>query len=189
MAGIRSAPTGASVTILAVSPFGVILRPLKVTRFAGDNGRGRDYSSQFTEARAQGIPYGMYMAQVTAGGRVIAAPVRVAREDTLVVLSGPGEIIERGAGLTGVVGRVTGADGINPVWIRLVRVFSEDVCCTIVPLSEDGTFGFGGLDSAEYVLLVLSDGRVLFDGRVRIETTNAFIDVDLAKALATVQPR
>jgi hypothetical protein len=184
-----AAQSMASVTILAVSPFGEVLRPVKVTGFVADHGRGRDYSSQFMGARAIGIPYGAYLAQVVAQERVIAARVRVGRENTLLVLSGSGVIIERGPGRPGVSGKVIGAEGINPVWLRLVRAFSEDLCCTIFPLSPDGTFALGGADPAEYILLVLSDSRVLFEGRVKIENPESVITVNLLKGQATVEPR
>jgi hypothetical protein len=183
----RAAPETTSVTILAVTPFGEILSPVKVTRFLAEG--GRDYSSRFMGSRADGIPYGPYTAGVKAGGRGITAPVRVGRANTFTVMSLPEAFIERGPGSRGVTGRVAGVDASKPVWIRLVRVFSEDFCCTIVALSEDGTFSFGGLDVADYVLLVLTDGRVLFEGRVRIDDPNAIITVDLATAKATVQPR
>jgi hypothetical protein len=183
----RAAPETTSVTILAVTPFGEILSPVKVRRFVAEG--GRDYSSRFTGSRADGIPYGPYTAGVMAGGRGIAAPVRVGRPNTFIVMSLPEAFIERGPGSRGVTGRVDGVDASKPAWIRLVRVFSEDLCCTIVPLSEDGTFSFGGLDVGDYVLLVLTDGRVLFEGRVRIDDPNAIITVDLATAKATVQPR
>ncbi len=185
----RAAPATTSVTILAVTPFGELLRPVKVIKFAAGDVRGRDYSSQFTDGKAHGIPYGPYFAQVSAGGRGIAGFVRVGRENTLLVLSGPDKFIERGPGLPGLTGKVTGVGDIKPVWVRLVRLYSEDLCCTIVALSDDGTFSFGGLDAADYVLLVLSDNRVLFEGRVRIDETDSLISVDLAKGQATVQPQ
>jgi hypothetical protein len=184
----QAAPETTSVTILAVTPFGEILSPVKVTRFVAEGGRGDDYSSRFMGTRADGIPYGPYTASVMAGGRGITAPVRVGRANTFIVMSVPEAFIERGPGTRGVTGRVAGVDTSKPVWIRFVRVFSEDFCCTIVALSEDGTFSFGGLDAADYVLLVLTDGRVLFEGRVRIDAPNAIITVDLATAKATVQP-
>jgi hypothetical protein len=179
----------ASVTILAATPFGEILSPIQVVRFQADAGSGRDYASQFENARAIGVPTGRYSVLVRAGGRGIGGFVQVWRDDTLLVLSGSGIIVERGPGTLGVVGKVIGAEGTSPVWVRLVRTFSEDLCCTIVPLSKDGTFSFGGLGEADYVLLVLSDGRVLFEGRVRIESPNALIAIDLAKGTATVQPK
>jgi hypothetical protein len=181
--------TTASVTVIAVTPFGEILRPVRVTEFASDLGSGHDFSSRFAGAEAIGIPYGAYLARVIAGGRVIASRVHVNRRNTLLVLSGPGEIIERGAGLPVVVGEVLGPRENKPVWVRLVRTFSEDLCCTIVPLSADGTFAFGGMDAADYILLVLTDGRVLFEGTVRIESPDARITVDLAKGTATVEAR
>ncbi len=119
----------------------------------------------------------------------MASTVQVLRENALIVLSGPKMIIERGPGLPGLTGKVTGAECIRPVWVRLVRVFSEDLCCTIMPLSEDGTFSFGGVEEADYILLVLSDSRVLFEGRVRIDDSDALISVDLAKGQASVQGR
>lgn len=189
LAAQGAAQTMASVKILAVSPFGEVLRPVKVMEFAGDHGHGRDYSSRFTDATATGIPYGAYLARVVAGERVIAAPVQVNRENTLLVLSGPGEIIERGPGRLGVTGKVIGAEAIKPLWMRLVRVFSEDLCCTIFPVSADGTFALGGTDAAEYILLVLSDSRVLFEGRVKIDNPEAVITVDLLKGRTTVEPR
>jgi hypothetical protein len=184
----RAASTTASVTVLAVSPFGEILRPVKVKRFQGEEGRGRDYASHFSDNKADGIPYGKYFAQVAAGDRGIGAWVYVDRADTLLVLSGPKWFIERGPGSPGVVGRVTGASGVTPIWVRLVKVFSEDVCCTIAPLSKDGTFSYAGLEEAEYVLLVLSDRRVLFEGRARIGS-DSLIDIDLVKAEVTVRPQ
>src|SRR5580704_8012674 len=96
----------ASVTIVAVSPFGEILSPVKVTRFAADNGRGRDYSPLFTGARADRILTGRYMAQVEAGGRRMLLPFYVGRKEGLIVVSGPEKIIETGPGLHGVIGKV-----------------------------------------------------------------------------------
>jgi hypothetical protein len=183
----RPAPETTSVTILAVTPFGEILSPVKVRRFVAEGGRGGDYSSRFMGARADGIPYGPYRASVTAGRRGITAPIRVGRANTFIVMSLPEAFIERGPGARGVTGRVAGVDASKPVWIRLVRVFSEDFCCTMVALSEDGTFSLGGIEASDYILLVLTDGRVLFEGRVRIDSPNALIGVDLATAQATVQ--
>src|SRR5579871_5539021 len=91
----RAAET-ASVTILAVTPFGEVLRPVKVTKFASDRGRGRDYASQFTGAKADGVPIGEYLVQVVAGARRIAGFYRVTRRNMLMVLSGPDKIIEGG---------------------------------------------------------------------------------------------
>jgi hypothetical protein len=124
---------------------------------------------------------------VTAGGRGVTGFIRVGRENTLLVLRLPKNFIERGPGLPGLTGKVTGVGDIKPVWVRLVTVFSEDLCCTIVALSDDGTFSFGKIDAADYILLVLSDSRVLFEGRLRIEDTDSLISVDLAKGQATVQ--
>ena len=154
----------------------------------GENGKGRDYSAQFSGAKADGIPIGKYLAQVRAEGRAITSDVVVYRTNTLIVLSGLNEIIERGPGQPGVSGKVAGVEAAKLVWIRMVRVFSEDLCCTIVPLSVDGTFSFGGLDAGDYVLLVLADSKVLFEGRVRIDGPNMFITVDLGKSQATAQP-
>jgi hypothetical protein len=183
----QAATQTTSVTILAVSPFGEVLSPVKVTSFVAGNGRGRDYASQFAGAKAEKIPIGPYMVNVTAGGRRIANSVFVGRMDGLVVVSGPDKIIERGPGLHGVIGKVTGIDGIKPVWLRLVSVFSEDLCCTIAPVSEDGTFSFPAAEAGEYVLFVLSDKRVLVESRIRIESAEEFIDVDVAQAQANVR--
>jgi hypothetical protein len=187
---IFAASPVASISILAVSPFGELLQPVTVTRFAADSGRGDDYSARFAAAKADGVPYGDYLAQIRAGGRTIASVVKVRREKTLLVLSGPSEFIDSGpARGPGVGGRVSGVGGVKPVWVRMVRVFSEDICCTILPLSDDGTFSFGGIDAADYVLLVLTDGQVLFEGRIRIDSPNAMINVDLVKNQATVVNR
>jgi hypothetical protein len=55
-------------------------------------------------------------------------------------------------------------------------------------VSDDGAFSFGGaVNEGAYLLLVLTDGRVLFEGRIRIDDSSSFIDVDLARARATVR--
>ena len=187
---LRAAPETTSVTILAVSPFGEVLQPVEVLRFAAGNVNGHNYSPQFTGGRAERIPFGTYYAQVRAADRLIAEPVRVLRNNALIVMSGPKMIIERGPSAPGTIGKVVGLDGSGPFWVRIVKVFSEDLCCTIVPVSGDGSFTIDGIDfeAADYVLLVLSDRRVLFEGRVRIdEPVGALIVVDLAKDQATVQ--
>jgi len=176
-----------SVTILAVDPYGKILTPVRVTQFEEDKTRGRDYSAQFSGAVGRNIPYGKYRVHVAAGDRVIAGDVRVWRPDALVVMSGPHMIIEAGSGSRGVSGEVTGAGLVQPAWVRIIKVFSEDLCCTIVPLSKEGTFSLGRVEEGDYLILVLSDGRVLFDGRVRIEHLNELIRIDLAKAQLTVE--
>jgi hypothetical protein len=183
----RAEPDKTSVTILAVTPYGGVLSPVKVTQFEEDRARGRDYSAQFFGAEGRGIPYGKYRARVVAGGRAIAGNVQVWRPDTLAVLSGPDKFIEGGPGSRGVTGEVTDASVAKPEWVRMVRVFSEDLCCTIVPLSREGKFSMGRVEEGDYLILVLSDGRVLFEGQVRIEYLNELIRVDLAKAQVTVQ--
>ena len=183
----RRSPETTSVTILAVTPFGEVLRPVKVTLFAQGGVNGHDYSADFAGPKAPRIPYGKFFAHVTAGGRGIAADVHVGRPGTLIVMSGPDKIIESGPGVRGVTGEVSGTGVLKPVWVRLVRVYSEDSCCTIVPLSDDGRFSFGGVDAADYLLLVLSDARVLFEGTVRVATPNTLISVALANAKATVR--
>jgi hypothetical protein len=184
---LRAAPATTSVTILVVTPFGEVLQPVEVMRFAKGDIRGRDYAQQFRGARAEGIPFGPYYAQVKAAGRRIAGDVRVGRADTLIVLSGPEVIIERGPGAPETVGKVVGLGGNTPVWVRIVKVFSEDYCCTIVPVSEDGSFFLGGMEEGDYILLLLTDRRVLFEGRIRIEFPGASIVVDLTKGQVAVQ--
>jgi hypothetical protein len=104
-------------------------------------------------------------------------------------MSGPEPIIEKGMGLHGVIGKVTGSTVLSPSRLRQVRVFSEDICCTIAPLSDYGTFSFGGAEAGDFIRFLLSDRRILFEGRIRIESTEEFINVDLAQARATIQPR
>jgi hypothetical protein len=188
--GLRAESDTTSVTILAVSPFGEVLQPVKVLKFTKGDVSGRDFSQQFKGARAERIPYGHYVAQVRAPGWLIAQPVTVLRKNALIVMSGPEMMIEKGPGAPGTIGKVVGLDGNGPFWVRIVKVFSEDVCCTIVPVSEGGTFSIDGIDfeAADYVLLVLSDRRVLFEGRIRIDDpVGASIVVDLAKGQAAVQ--
>jgi hypothetical protein len=96
-------------------------------------------------------------------------------------------IIESGPGAPQTIGKVVGLGGNSPVWVRIVRVFSEDDCCTIVPVSKDGPFSLGNMEAGDYVLLVLSDRRVLFEGRIRIEFPGASIAVDLTKGQVAVQ--
>jgi len=175
------------VTILAVTEFGEVLTPVRVTRFQADEGRGRDFAASFSGARASAIPYGEYVARVTAGDRVIAGPVRVGREDTLIVLSGPGAIFESGPGRHGAEGTINGTLSGKPVWVRLVRAFSEDVCCTVVPVSNDGKFWFGGVEPGAYVLLVLGDGKILYEGQVRVNSIDVRLTVDLESGRATVE--
>ncbi len=177
-----------SVTIMGVTPFGEVLRPLKVTLFAQGGVNGHDYSADFAGPKALRIPYGKYFAHVIAGGRSIAADVHVGRPDALIVMSGPDKFIDSGPGVRGVAGEVSGTGDFKPVWVRLVKVYSEDLCCTIVPLSDEGRFSFAGIDAGDYLLLVLSDARVLFEGRIRIENTeNAVVSVNLARGKATVR--
>jgi hypothetical protein len=104
----RAGPETASVTVLAVTPFGEVLSPVKVTRFAARGVSGRDYSTLFVGARARGIPSGVYFAQVIAGRVPIAADVRVWSPDALVVVSGTGVFIEKGPAKRGTAGRLTG---------------------------------------------------------------------------------
>jgi len=185
----RAADSGASVRIIAVSPYGRILGPVKVMGFTNEDLHGRDYASRFSGGKADGIPTGGYIARVVAEGRSITRPVQVARENTLLVLSGPELIIEVGKGQPGVIGKIVGGDGIKPLWVRLVRTFSEDLgCCTIVPLNDDYTFAFGGIESADYIILLLSDGRVLFEGRVKIENPRTRITIDVSANRVSLDP-
>ena len=101
---MRGAPETTSVTILVVTPFAEVLRPVKVTLFARGGVNGKDYSASFEGAKASAIPYGRYFAHVTAEGRGIAADVHVGRPDTPIVMSGPDKIIESGPSLSFAVG-------------------------------------------------------------------------------------
>jgi hypothetical protein len=181
-------PDKASVSILTVTPFGSVLKPVTVLRFAAESGRGKDYSSYFQNAKAVGIPYGEYLARVRAGDRIIAGRVLVNEPDAFLVLSGPALFIDTGpTSRTGFRGKILGFNRPGPVWIRVVRVFSEDICCTVAAVSEDGIFSLKGLEIADYLMLILYDGGVLFEGRFRLESTAGFIDVDPGRGTVTVR--
>jgi hypothetical protein len=179
------------VTIITVTPFGEILTPVKVTKFTIDRGRGADFSSRFEAGKAvSGVPYGEFLAQVRAGDRVIAGFVHVNRENALLVLAGPKVIIERGQSAgPGVVGRLVGASGTKPTWVRMLRVFSEDECCTTVPVSDDGKFSFGAMEEGDYLFLALTDGRVVCEGRVIVRAVNLTIEADTTTGQLAVTPR
>jgi hypothetical protein len=184
----RLPPDTTSVTILAVTPFGEVLAPVKVTQFSKGDVNGRDYSADFAGPKALEIPYGKYFARVNVGKRGVATDVQVGRPDALIVVSVPDRFVEKGPGVRGVTGEVSGTGGLKPVWLRLVRVYAEDLCCTIVPLSDDGRFSFGNVESGDYLLLVLSNARVLFEDRIRIEDVpNTVINVDIGRGRATLR--
>jgi hypothetical protein len=71
----------------------------------------------------------------------------------------------------------------------MLRVFSEDECCTTVPVSDDGKFSFGAMEEGDYLFLALTDGRVVCEGRVIVRAVNLTIEADTTTGQLAVTPR
>lgn len=180
----------ASVTVVAVDPYGKVLNPLKMTHFVALGAPNRDYAASFVNATGEGIPLGEYMAQVRAGDINISGRVRVAQSATLVVLSGPDYFIDSGIRAGPLAdGRVIGLNETGPVWIKILRIFGDDVCCTNTLVSKAGTFSLGRLEPGTYKFLLLHDGGIILEGTISVRDPAIFIEADIARGSVTVRPR
>ena len=141
---LRLAQTSA-VRIHAVDPFGRGIGPISVTRFVESRAGGkRDYSAQFVDGRATGIPLGEYVASVRAGGIQLGGPVKLTDSETFIVLSGSGQSNEYGPGRVPVLkGKLINVpEGTpSPIWLRIFNLYENVDSSKTLCWTRYGLFG------------------------------------------------
>ena len=140
-------------------------------------GTHKSLKSRFNGAVATKIPYGTYIARVSAPGfRRSEREFRLNQPDSLVRIQ-LSVAIECG-GFADVRGGIRPAPADRELWVKLVPL--RGIGGAEARVSRDGSFLAGGLDDGQYLLLVV-------DGKAIVHTANfavprsAPLDVDLAK--------
>jgi len=174
----------ASVRIHATDVFGNGLRPIRVTRFLESGVGGRNFSSLFAGAEAEGIPYGKYIVTIRAGDVGLSGTIVIDRPLQFLVFSGTGWNFDRPEGAPiprGATHRIVGLpkNVRSPVWVRLIALFQDDAYHYRTSLvRDDGSFSVL-VDMGEYALVVLDGRGTLFSGMVSVKNFKSKIEVNL----------
>lgn len=172
------------VRIHATDTFGNELTPIRVVRFVEQRINGKDFSSQFVDAQAHGVPYGNYVISVNAGNIRLGRIVHIDSPEVFLVLSGSGTFIDYGPHpLPGPINRVVGLpkDAKAPIWVKIASLFGNEPTHWTLRVGNDGSFSaLGGLDIGQYALVVLNRRGILFSGNLSLKERESKIEVDVS---------
>lgn len=191
--GARAAAReSATVRVHAVDRYGKGLGPVTVIGFAQPRVGGADYTSRFVGDKAKGIPFGEYNVSVRAGGVIAGGRVDVESTETFIVLSGSAVYMDYAPGNTPVQpGRVTGLpeNTSRPIWVRVFDLYREDVKYReALRIGDDGSFTGLWLEEGEYVITVLNDTGVLYNGLLRLDNPRSEIEINVGAGVVTTHP-
>lgn len=169
-----------SVTIRAVNLSGQSIDPVLISEFISMEEPTNNLLSHFAGSTGKNIPCGDYDVLVNAGGLNKRQRIHVAWPSTMFVLL-VGSSFPDGGLMEGITGEIVGGHDYEKMWVKVVRAASDDMCCTIIPVSSDGHFYVASYEPVEYVFVVNSDSGVLFLGRRKISDLPAIVKIDLRK--------
>lgn len=190
--GVRAAPKlSATVRLHVVDQYGKGLGPVTVISFAQPRIGGRDYSSRFVGGKAEGIPFGDYNVSVRAGGVILGARISLDSGEAFIVLSGSGVFMEYSPGHSPVLrGRVTGLpeNASRPIWVRIFNLYQDVGCCRTLRIGDDGSFAGLFLEAGDYLITVLNDTGVLYNGQLRMDDPRSEVEINVGAGVVTTHP-
>ena len=174
-----------SVTIRAVDVNGHALEPLVVSEFVSVEKPDSNLSASFVGSTGNDIPCGEYDVLVKTQGRNKRQHIQVVWPSSMFVLL-VGTSFPDGGVIEGIEVKLVGGHDYEKMWVKVVKAASDDMCCTMVPVSRDGRFWVPSYDPVEYIFVVNSGSGVLFLGKKRIADTPANVKIDLQKGSISV---
>ncbi|HEX9760323.1 MAG TPA: hypothetical protein VGA40_05370 [Candidatus Acidoferrales bacterium] len=149
----------------------------RVVSFKSES-NGQDYAHSFRSNVAPGIPYDTYRLRLYQDGFYTAERIVVVKQAEVWVVAGLHlGAIDFDPASTQLTGKVQNAPAnAGPIWVRITGVHSTQTGDAKV--DDSGRFTIGGLYGDKVVLVVWSEGRVLYTSSLTIPSAKP-ITVDL----------